>query len=81
VDLKLPRGEIHASLEFESLRVASRYGLTPGQWDEVEIGERARMIAAARDQAELDYLSSLSEEKARNIRGSAEWVVLDKGKG
>jgi len=36
------------------------------------------MIGASRDVAELEYLSSLSEEKAANIRGSGEWVRLPK---
>jgi hypothetical protein len=79
LDLKLPRGEIHSELEFEELSVAQKFGVTPSQWDDMPVSERVRMIAASRDAAELDYLSSLSEEKARNIRGSGEWVVLDKG--
>ena len=76
--LKLPRGEIHTALEFEELTVAQKFGVTPSQWDDTDVDERVRMIAASRDVAELEYLSSLSEEKAANIRGSGEWVRLPK---
>ena len=76
--LKLPRGEIHTALEFEELTVAQKFGVTPSQWDEADVDERVRMIAASRDAAELEYLSALPDEKAANIRGSGDWVVLAK---
>jgi hypothetical protein len=65
-------------LEFEELGVAQKFGVTPSEWDALDVNERVRMIAASRDRAELEYLSALPEDKAANIRGSGEWVVLPK---
>jgi len=77
VEIKLPRGEIRATQELEELSVAQKFGVLPNVWDELVVDERTRLIAAARDQGDLEYISSLPKEERDNLRGSSEWVVLD----
>ena len=78
VDLKMPRGEIRTAHELEELSVAKQFGILPEAWDELLVDERTRLIAAARDYADLEYIRNLPNDERNKLHGS-EWVVLDRG--
>lgn len=79
VDLEFKKGEVTTTLEAEEVRVARAHGIPPHEWDDMPVSERVRLIAAARDQSDLDYIANLPDDDRRQLVGQAEWVVVGEG--
>jgi hypothetical protein len=75
--MRMGKGNISASLEFEELSVAQKFGIDPLNWDELPVSERARLIAFSRDQAALEHIANLPKEERDSLRATAEWTFYD----
>jgi hypothetical protein len=57
--------------------VAKDFGIHPWEWDELPVSERTRLIAFARDHAELEYIQTMPSDERKSLRGATEWAYVE----
>lgn len=79
MDLKIPGGEFRTNREMEELTVAKQFGILPDVWDELPVNERERLVAAARDQSDMERIAMMSNKEKDVLGAVGGWVTV-KGK-
>lgn len=76
MELRMPKGEFRSSPELEELIVAKQFTLKPHEWDSLPVDERERMIAASRDQIDMERIAGMSDQEKARLGGTGGWVRL-----
>ena len=76
MDLKIPGGQFRTSRELEELTAAKQFGILPDVWDEMVLKERERLIAAARDQSDMERIAVMSDKEKDGLGAVGGWVTV-----
>lgn len=81
MNLKIPGGEFRTSRELEELTVAKQFGILPDVWDEMVLKERERLIAAARDQSDMERIGFMDNKEKDSLGAVGGWVTVGRDNG